>query len=38
MKLEVKYIFLTSSSGKNFYICQLPEGVEMRKIALGIRM
>ena len=30
MKLEVKYLFLTLSSGANFYIFQLPE--EMRKI------
>ena len=33
------YFFQTSSSGANFYICQLPEGLEMRKIlAHGIRM
>ena len=30
MKLEVKYLFLTLSSGANFYFCHLPE--EMRKI------
>ena len=39
MKMEVKYLFPTSSSGVNFCIYQLPEGLEMRKIlALGIRM
>ena len=39
MKLEVKYLFPTSSSGANFYIYQVPEGLEMRKIlAHGIRM
>ena len=33
------YFFQTSSSGANFYICQLPESLEMRKIlAHGIRM
>ena len=32
MKLEVKYLFLTSSLGANFYIYQLPEGLGMRKI------
>ena len=39
MKLEVKYLFPTSSSGANFYIYQLPEGLGMRKILpRGIRM
>ena len=39
MKLEVKFLFLTSSSGANFYIYQLPEGPQTRKIlAHGIRM
>ena len=39
MKLEVKYLFPTSSSGAKFYIYQMPEGLEMRKIlAHGIRM
>ena len=39
MKLEVKYLFPTSSSGANFYIYQLHEGLGMRKIlAHGIRM
>ena len=32
MKLEVKYLFPTSSSGANSYIHQLPEGLGMRKI------
>ena len=32
MKLKFKYIFPTSSSGTNFYIYQLPEGLEIRKI------
>ena len=35
MKLEVKYLFPTSSSGANFYIYQLYEGLGM--IAHGIR-
>ena len=39
MKLEVKYIFPTSTSGANFYIYELPEGLGMRKIyAHGTRM
>ena len=39
MKLKVKYIFPISSSGAHFYICQLPEGLGMRKIlSHGIRM
>ena len=39
MKLEIKYIFSTSTSGANFYIYELPEGLEMRKIlAHGTRM
>ena len=39
MKLEVKYLYPNSSLGANFYIYQLPEGLEMRKIlAHGIRM
>ena len=39
MKLEVKFLFLTSSSGAKFYIYQLPEGPQTRKIlAHGIRM
>ena len=39
MKLEVKYFFPTSSSGAHFYIYQLPEGLEMRKILThGIKM
>ena len=39
MKLKVKYLFPTSSSGANFYIYQLPESLGMRKIlAHGIRM
>ena len=39
MALEVKYIFPTFSSGANFYICQLSEGLGIRKIlAHGIRM
>ena len=36
MKLEVKYLFPTSSSGANFYIYKLYEGLGM--IAHGIRM
>ena len=39
MKLEIKYIFPTSTSGTNFYIYELPEGLEIRKIlAHGTRM
>ena len=39
MKLKVKYIFPTSSSGANFYMYQLPEGLGMRKVLVhGIRM
>ena len=39
MKLEVKYIFPTSSSSVNFHNYQLAEGLEMRNIlARGIRM
>lgn len=32
MKLKFKYLFPTSSSGTNFYIYQLPEGLEIRNI------
>ena len=32
MKLEVKYLFQSSFSVKNFYIYQLAEGLGMRKI------
>ena len=32
MKLKVKYRFPTSSSGASFFIYQLLEGLEMRKI------
>ena len=39
MKLEVKYLFPTSSSVAKFCICQLPEGLVMTKIlAHTIRM
>ena len=39
MKLEVKYIFPTSTSSANFYIYELPESLGMRKVlAHGIRM
>ena len=39
MKLEVRYLFSTLSSGANFFIYQLPDGLEIRKIlAHGIRM
>ena len=39
MKFKVKYLFPTSSSGSNFYIYQLPEGLRIRKIlAHGIMM
>ena len=39
MKLEVKYIFPTSSSSVNFYNYQLAEGLEMRNVlARGITM
>ena len=39
IKLEVEYLFPTSSSGANFYTYQLPESPGMRKIfAHGIRM
>ena len=39
MKLEIKYLFPTSSSGVKFSIYQLFEGMEMRKIlAHFIRM
>ena len=32
MKLEVKYIFPTSTPGLNNYIYKLPEGLGMRRI------
>ena len=32
MKLEVKYIFLTSTLGANNYTCKLSEGLGMRQI------
>ena len=39
MKLEVKYIFPTSTSGGNNYIYKLLEGLGMRKILVhGTRM
>ena len=39
MKLKVKSLFPTLSSGTNFFIYQLPEGLEIRRIlAHGIRM
>ena len=39
MELEIKYLFPTSSSGVEFYIYQLPEGLGMRTILThGIRM
>ena len=39
MKLKVKYLLPTSSSGANFYIYELPEGLGMREIlAHGMRM
>ena len=39
MKLGVKFLYLTSSSGENFYIYQLREGLGMRNmLAHGIRM
>ena len=39
MKLEVKHVFPTSSSGVIFFIYQLSEGLGMRRIlAHGIRM
>ena len=38
MKLEIKYIFPTSTSGADFYIYELPEGLEMRKILGHTRM
>ena len=39
MKLEMTNLFPTSSPGANFFICQLSECLEMRKIlAHGIRM
>ena len=31
MKLEVKYIFPTLTSGANFYIYELPEDLGMKK-------
>ena len=37
MKLKVKYIFPTSSSGTNFY-CQLSKGLGKKKSAHSIRM
>ena len=38
MKLDVKILFPTLSSGVNFCICQVPEGLGIRKIlAFGIR-
>ena len=33
MKLEVQYLFLTSSSGADVYIYQLPESLGMRKVS-----
>ena len=33
MKLEVKYLFRSSSLVANFYIYPLPESLEMRKIS-----
>ena len=39
MKLEVKFLVPTSSSGTNFYIFQSRESLKVRKIlAYGIRM
>ena len=39
MKLEVKYLFPTLSSGANFCIYQLSKGLGMRKILPhGVRM
>ena len=39
MKLEIKYMFPTSTSGANFYIYELPEVLGMKKIyAHGTRM
>ena len=39
MRLEVKYIFPTSTPGENNYIYKLPEGLGMRKIlAHGTRI
>ena len=39
MKLEVKYIFPTSTPGVNNYIYKLPEGLGMRRIlAHGTRI
>ena len=38
MKLKFKYIFPTSTSGANVYVCELPEGLGIRKIAYGTRM
>ena len=39
MKLEVKYLFPTSCSGRNFYIDQLPKVMGIRRIlAQGLRI
>ena len=39
MKLEVKFLFPTSSSGTNFYIFQSRESLKVRKtLAYGIRI
>ena len=39
MKLKVKYISPKSFSGANIFVCQLSEGLGMRKVlAHGIRM
>ena len=39
MKLEVKYIFSTSTLGVNNYIYKLPEGLRIRRIlAHGTRI
>ena len=39
MKLKVKYIFPTLTSGVNFYIYKLPEGLGIKKkYAHGTRM
>ena len=38
-KLEVKYLFRTSSSSAHFYIHEMPEGLGMSKIfAHGYKM
>ena len=38
MKLKFKYILPNSTSRANVYVCELPEGLGMIKVAYGTRM